>query len=115
MVKLKKEKNLAWKDMAILYRSNILSRPIELSLINAVWEKEGELGPRNPLRNLWGTEFYERAEIKDIIAYLKAIDNPMDQEALLRIINIPRRGISDKTLDVLTQLNRSKGSPSGIY
>ncbi|MBX3718808.1 MAG: UvrD-helicase domain-containing protein [Parachlamydiales bacterium] len=111
MIKLRKEKKLAWKDMAILYRSNILSRPVEVTLMNAVWEKDGSWVRGIPYEIFGGTEFYERAEIKDIIAYLKAIDNPMDQEALLRIINVPRRGISDKTLDMLTQLNRSKEIP----
>lgn len=111
MVKLRKEKKLAWRDMAILYRSNILSRPIEMTLMNAVWEKDGSWVRGIPYEIFGGTEFYERAEIKDIIAYLKAIDNPMDQEALLRIINVPRRGISDKTLDTLTQINRTKGIP----
>ncbi len=111
MIKLHKEKKLAWRDMAILYRSNILSRPIEVTLMNAVWEKEGSWVRGIPYEIFGGTEFYERAEIKDIIAYLKAIDNPMDQEAMLRIINVPRRGISDKTLDMLTQLNRSKSIP----
>ena len=97
--------------MAILYRSNILSRPIELSLIKLSWEKEGSWVRGIPYEIFGGTEFYERAEIKDIIAYLKAIDNPMDQEALLRIINIPRRGISDRTLDVLTPAQSSKRDP----
>jgi superfamily I DNA/RNA helicase len=58
-----------------------------------------------------GTEFFERAEIKDLIAYLRVIVNPLDQEALLRIINVPRRGISDNTLDLLTQFNRTKEIP----
>ena len=58
-----------------------------------------------------GTEFYERAEIKDLIAYLRVISNPLDQEALLRIINVPRRGISDHTLDRLTQINRQQEIP----
>src|SRR5690606_20164764 len=52
---------------------------------------------------------YERAEIKDVLSYLKVVANPLDQEALLRIINVPRRGISDKTLDLLTQYNRKQG------
>ncbi len=111
MVRLRKDKKLAWKDMAILYRSNILSRPIELALMNTVWERDGQWIRGIPYEIFGGTEFYERAEIKDIIAYLKAIANPMDQESLLRIINVPRRGISDKTLDHLTQINRSKEIP----
>jgi superfamily I DNA/RNA helicase len=111
MIKLRKEKNVPWKEMAILYRSNILSAPLEIALMNAIWEKEGSWVRGIPYEIVGGTEFYERAEIKDIIAYLKVISNPLDQEALLRIINIPRRGISDKTLDTLTQLNRSRAIP----
>ena len=111
MIKLRKEKKIPWKEMAILYRSNILSAPLEIALMNAIWEKEGNWVRGIPYEIVGGTEFYERAEIKDIIAYLKAIDNPMDQEALLRIINVPRRGISDKTLDALTQVNRSQSIP----
>lgn len=111
MIKLKRDTQMAWRDMAILYRSNILSRPIELALMNAVWQKEGQWIRGIPYEVFGSTEFYERAEIKDIIAYLKVIANPLDQEALLRIINIPRRGISDKTLDLLTQMNRSQKQP----
>ena len=111
MVRLRKEKNIPWKEMAILYRSNILSGPFELALMQAIWEKEGKWVRGIPFEVFGGTEFFERAEIKDLIAYLRAISNPMDQEALLRIINVPRRGISDHTLDTLTQFNRQRGIP----
>ena len=111
MIRLRKEKNIPWKEMAILYRSNILSRPFELALMQAVWEKEGSWVRGIPFEVFGGTEFYERAEIKDLISYLRVVANPMDQEALLRIINTPRRGISDKTLDLLTQYNRQRGIP----
>ncbi|MBS0620082.1 MAG: UvrD-helicase domain-containing protein [Verrucomicrobia bacterium] len=111
MIRLRKDKGVAWKEMAILYRSNILSRPFEMALMQAVWEKEGKWVRGIPFEVFGGTEFYERAEIKDLIAYLRAISNPLDQEALLRIINVPRRGISDQTLDHLTQLNRKRQVP----
>jgi DNA helicase-2/ATP-dependent DNA helicase PcrA len=111
MIYLRKEKKIPWKEMAILYRSNILSRPVELALMQAAWEKDGQWVRGIPYEIFGGTEFNERAEIKDIMAYLKAIANPLDQEALLRIINVPRRGISDKTLDLLTQLNRTRDIP----
>ena len=97
--------------MAILYRSNILSRAIEVALMQAAWEKDGQWIIGIPYRVFGGTEFYERSEIKDLMAYLRVIANPLDQEALLRIINVPRRGISDQTLDTLTQINRSKQIP----
>lgn len=111
MIRLRKEKNIPWKEMAILYRSNILSRPFELALMQAVWEKEGSWIRGIPFEVFGGTEFYQRAEIKDLIAYLRVINNPLDQEALLRIINTPRRGISDHTLDLLTQYNRQREIP----
>lgn len=111
MIRLRKEKNIPWKEMAILYRSNILSRPFELALMQAVWEKDGSWVRGIPFEVFGGTEFYERAEIKDLISYLRVVSNPMDQEALLRIINTPRRGISDKTLDLLTQYNRQRDIP----
>ncbi len=111
MIHLRKTHNLAWKDIAILYRSNILARTFELALLDACWEKDGQWIRGIPYQVFGGTELYERAEVKDLIAYLKVIINPLDQEALLRIINVPRRGISDKTLDFLTQINRQKNIP----
>ncbi|MGE5196874.1 MAG: ATP-dependent helicase [Anaerolineae bacterium] len=107
----KKNHQLQWKEMAILYRSNNLSRNFELALMQAVWESQGKWMRGIPYQVFGGTDFFERSEIKDLIAYLQTILNPLDQESLLRIINVPRRGISDKTLDVLTQLNRSRNIP----
>ena len=106
MIKLKEEKGIPWKEMAILYRSNILSRAFETALMQATWKKNGSYVRSIPYEVFGGTSFYQRAEIKDIMAYLRLLSNPLDQEALLRIINIPRRGISDVTLDKLTQYNR---------
>ncbi len=111
IIHLRKTHNLAWKDSAILYRSNILSRTFESALMDAVWEKDKQWVRGIPYQVFGGTELYERAEIKDLVAYLKAILNPLDQESLLRIVNVPRRGISDKTLDLLTQANRKLGIP----
>ncbi len=107
----KKNKNLRWKDMAILYRSNALSRTFETTLAQAAWEENGTWKRGIPYEVFGGTEFYERAEIKDLLAYLRIMENPEDEEALLRIINVPRRGISEKCLDLLTQHNRSQGIP----
>ncbi len=111
MVRLHKEKNIPWKEMAVLYRSNILARPIELALMQAVWEKEGKWVRGIPYEVFGGTEFNERAEIKDLMAYLRVICNPLDQEALLRIVNVPRRGISENALDILTKNNRTRDVP----
>lgn len=111
LVSLRKEKKIPWKEMAILYRSNVLARPLELALMQMPWEREGQWIRGIPYQVFGGTEFFERSEIKDLIAYLKVIVNPLDQEALLRIINVPRRGISDQTLDLLTQVNRKRNIP----
>ena len=75
------------------------------------WDDRGTWVRGIPHEVFGGTEFFERSEIKDIAAYLRAIINCQDQEALLRIINVPRRGISDAALDRLTQLNRKEGVP----
>ncbi|MCL2202450.1 MAG: UvrD-helicase domain-containing protein [Defluviitaleaceae bacterium] len=77
-----------YKDFAVLYRGNAQSRAVEEQLILA----------GIPYRLFGGVRFYERMEVKDILAYLKAIDNPADDLALRRIINVPRRGIGDTTL-----------------
>ncbi|MBN2479704.1 MAG: UvrD-helicase domain-containing protein [Parachlamydiales bacterium] len=101
IIKLKKEKNLKFKDFAILYRSNALSRNFEVGLINASYQKDGQWVRGIPYTIYGGMEFADRAETKDLFAYLRIICNPKDDEALLRVINVPRRGISDKTLSVL--------------
>jgi DNA helicase II / ATP-dependent DNA helicase PcrA len=108
---LHRHKKLPWREMAILYRSNVLVRPFEEALIRAVWEEEGRWRRGIPYHIFGGTEIYERSEIKDIMAYLRLIANPLDEEALLRIVNVPRRGISDQTLDRLTQMNRTENLP----
>ncbi|NGX50813.1 MAG: ATP-dependent DNA helicase PcrA [Chlamydiae bacterium] len=111
MLQFKDEKNLRWREMAILYRSNNLSRPFELSLMQTVWRR-GEQWVRGiPYQIFGGTAFFDRSEVKDLMAYLRIITNPRDQEALLRIINFPRRGISDMTLDTITQFNRKAKLP----
>lgn len=107
----RKQKKLKWKDMAILYRSNALSRAFETTLKQASFEEDGIWKRGIPYEVFGGTEFYERAEIKDLLSYLKVIENPRDEEALLRILNVPRRGISDKCLDLITKHNRAEGKP----
>jgi len=105
------ENGLAWKDIAILYRSNALSRQFELALMKQVWKDGNRWIAGIPYRIFGGVEFYERKEVKDLFAYLRVIVNPLDQEALLRIINQPRRGIGESSLDALTAINRSQNLP----
>ena len=80
-----------WKDMAILYRTNAQSRSFEESLrkLNV------------PYRIYGGLSFYQRKEIKDLIAYFRLTANPNDDEALKRVINYPARGIGKTTMDRL--------------
>lgn len=99
--------NLKWRDFAILYRSNALSRAFEMGLLNAS-HHDGKSWVRGiPYEVFGGLEFAERGEIKDLLAYLRTLANPQDEEALLRILNVPRRGISDDLLDKLTTENRA--------
>lgn len=83
------KKGAAFKDFAILYRTNAQSRVFEEKLI-----------ARNlPYRVIGSINFYQRKEIKDMLAYLKTIDNALDNLAVKRIINIPKRGIGLTTID----------------
>ncbi|MBM3183854.1 MAG: ATP-dependent DNA helicase, partial [Chlamydiae bacterium] len=107
IVRLHEKENLKWKDIAILYRSNVLSRQFELALMQVPWKKDGNWIRGIPYDIYGGVAFSERSEIKDLMAYLRLIANVKDEEALLRIINTPRRGVSDALLDELTQTNRS--------
>lgn len=111
LLQLKERKRLKWNEIAILYRSNQIAKLFEISLMQTVWKNEKEFIRGIPYQVFGGTPFFERSEVKDLMAYLRIIANPKDQEALLRIINYPRRGISDKTLDQLTQFNRTKKIP----
>ncbi|MBS0628625.1 MAG: UvrD-helicase domain-containing protein [Verrucomicrobia bacterium] len=111
MLHLKKSHNLQWSDFAILYRSNAISRPFEMALMQGMWQKNGEWRRGIPYQIFGGTELYERSEIKDLMAYLRLIANPKDEEALLRIVNVPRRGISDQTVAILTEENRKENVP----
>ncbi len=103
-----REKGIPLKEIAILYRSNALSRNFELALMQARYLEKGQWIRGLLYEVFGGLEFSERAEIKDLLAYLRVICNPHDQEALVRILNVPRRGIANKTLELLTQKSRSE-------
>jgi DNA helicase-2/ATP-dependent DNA helicase PcrA len=115
MVHYHQNENIPWNEMAVLYRSNLLARPFEIALMNATWsdKSSGNTSWKRsiPYQVFGGTEFAERSEVKDLAAYLRVITNSQDQEAILRIINVPRRGISDLALDKLTQKNRLEKRP----
>ncbi len=88
---LKEDRKLS--DFAILYRTNAQSRVIEEAFLKA----------NLPYKIVGGHKFYDRKEIKDIVAYLRLIQNPVDNYAFKRIINVPKRGIGKTTLDRLEQ------------
>lgn len=111
MDKLRETQGFKWSDIAILYRSNALSRSLEHALLKHTWKDGAEWVRGIPYQIHGGTEFYKRREVKDLMGYLRVIVNPLDQEALLRVLNHPRRGIGDSTLDMLTAYNREQNVP----
>ena len=86
-------------EIAILYRSNAQSRVIETTLFNNAV----------PYRVYGGLRFFERAEIKNALAYLRLLENPSDDTSFLRVVNFPARGIGARTLEQLTDIAREKG------
>lgn len=88
---LQRREGLKFGDAAVLYRTNTQSRVFEEILVKS----------SIPYVMVGGTKFYERKEVKDILAYLRVVHNPNDSLSLLRIINVPRRGIGDATIGKL--------------
>ncbi len=86
---LKRNSDYEDKDFAILVRTSSITRPFEekCNLYNI------------PYRLIGGHKFYERKEIKDFLAYLKIVTNPKDSESILRVINVPKRGIGDSAIE----------------
>jgi DNA helicase II / ATP-dependent DNA helicase PcrA len=99
--RLIREEGLQHQDIAVMYRTNAQSRPMEEALVRR----------SIPYRLVGGTRFYERREVKDLLAYLRLIQNPFDAIALMRVINVPHRGIGDRTLQELNRWAREKGIP----
>ena len=88
LIREDKKSSITYDDIAVLYRTNAQSRSLENALRSA----------NIPYRIYGGTSFYQRKEIKDAISYFRLAANPKDNEALLRVINFPARGIGDVTL-----------------
>ena len=87
------------KEIAVLYRSNAQSRVIESALFNA----------SVPYRVYGGLRFFERAEIKHALAYLRLLENPNDDTSFLRVVNFPPRGIGARSIEQLQDVARSSG------
>ena len=97
--RIKRQDNCNWSDFAILYRTNSQSRSFEEQM-----RKDGI-----PYRIYGGLSFYQRKEIKDVIAYFRLIANPDDEEAFKRIVNYPARGIGDTTVGKIIQTAQAYG------
>lgn len=91
---------IPYGDMAILYRTNAQSRVLEEALIKRAL----------PYTMVGGTKFYDRKEIKDVLAYLRVLYNPFDDLSLLRIINVPKRSIGATTVAKLQDYARANGT-----
>ena len=92
------DNNVSYEDIAILYRTNAQSRLIEEEML-----KNGI-----PYRIVGSFYFYNRKEIKDLLCYLRLINNPDDDVSLLRVINTPKRGIGDKTIENISNIANEK-------
>jgi DNA helicase-2/ATP-dependent DNA helicase PcrA len=98
---LMKSDSLTPCAFAVMYRTNAQSRPFEETFVR-----------RNiPYRLVGGTRFFERREVKDLLAYLRLVHNPFDSVCLLRVINVPPRGIGQRTVQELTRWSREQNIP----
>ena len=92
--RLHRHEAVNWREMAVFYRTNAQSRVMEEFLI------DGDI----PYRVIGGTKFYDRKEVKDAIGYLRCVMNPADEVSIRRVINVPRRGVGDTSLDKVAAL-----------
>jgi DNA helicase-2/ATP-dependent DNA helicase PcrA len=88
-----------WGEMAVFYRTNAQSRVVEEELVRR----------RVPYVIAGGTRFYERREVRDLVAYLRAVNNPADEVSLKRVINVPKRGVGDTSVGRLDSWAAAKG------
>jgi DNA helicase-2/ATP-dependent DNA helicase PcrA len=98
--RVRRAEHCRYTDVAIFYRTNAQSRVLEDALLRA----------GVAYKIVGGTRFFDRAEIRDVMAYLKAVVNPADEIALKRIINTPKRGIGDTTVEKVEFTARERGT-----
>ncbi|MPY91769.1 MAG: DNA helicase PcrA [Acidimicrobiia bacterium] len=99
MARLHDGGTVRWDEMAAFYRANAQSRVLEDQLMRA----------GIPYRVVGGTRFYDRREVKDVLAYVRVVANPSDEVSLKRVVNVPKRGIGDTTEGRLDNYARSQG------
>ncbi|MDP9419232.1 MAG: DNA helicase PcrA [Actinomycetota bacterium] len=90
-----------WGDLAVFYRTNAQSRVLEERLVRV----------GIPYKVIGGPRFYDRREVKDALAYLRATVNPADEVSLKRVLNVPKRGVGDTTIGRLDAWARAEGVP----
>ncbi len=100
-IERRRAEGLSYDDMAVVYRTHAQSRMLEDMLLRA----------GVPYRIVGGTRFFDRAEIRDVMAYLTLVVNPADDIAAKRVINVPRRGIGKTTIERIEQFARELGLP----
>ncbi len=98
---LHRDEAMNWREVAVLYRTNAQGRVIEEAFMR--------LGV--PYKVVGGTRFYDRREIKDAMAYLRAVVNPLDEVSIKRVINVPKRGIGDTSVARLDEYAAAEGVP----
>ena len=101
MTAVRRKLGLQMRDLAVLYRTNAQSRAMEEAL-----RRQGL-----PYRLIGSVRFYDRREIRDLMAYLKLIANHSDDEAFRRAVAVPRRGLGDTTIELIAERARAAGTP----
>ncbi|HEX9683365.1 MAG TPA: UvrD-helicase domain-containing protein [Acidimicrobiales bacterium] len=99
VARLRDTGEVGWGEMAVFYRTNAQSRAVEEELVRT----------GVPYKVIGGTRFYDRREIKDVLAYVKAATNPFDEVSLKRVLNVPKRGVGDTTVGTLEQWAAAHG------
>jgi DNA helicase-2/ATP-dependent DNA helicase PcrA len=97
--RMQRDEAINWREIAVLYRTNAQSRVIEEAFMR--------LGI--PYKVVGGTRFYDRREIKDAMAYLRAVVNPADEVSVKRVLNVPKRGVGDTSVARLDEFAASEG------
>ena len=103
IVRLRSDQGLRWGDVAIFYRTNAQSAALEEAMVHA----------EVPYKVVGGTKFYDRREIKDVMAYLKVLVNPDDEISWRRIVNVPKRGVGETSVAKLSGWAGSRGLSFG--
>ena len=103
IVRLRSDQGLRWGDVAVFYRTNAQSAALEEGLARA----------QVPYKVVGGTKFYDRKEVKDVLAYLRVLVNPDDEVSWRRIVNVPKRGVGDTSVAKLAGFAGARGSSFG--